>query len=76
MAFRDDLWSTIYATRGLLRILTAFLVFLFGLTLVSFYLGHKQATTTAVAYANLALTGGAALVAVVLYWYAARREEA
>jgi hypothetical protein len=69
MSFRDELWATIYATRGVLRVLTVFLVFLFGLTLVSFYLGHQRATTTAVAYANLVLTGGAAMLAVALYWY-------
>jgi len=75
MSFRDELWSTIYATRGVLRLLTPFLLFLFGLTLVSFYLGHQQAATTAVAYANLVITGGAALAAVVLYWYTTKREE-
>lgn len=74
MTFRDELWSTIYATRGVLRILTTFLIFLFGLTLVSFYLGHQRATTTAVAYANLVITGGIALAAVGLYWYATKRE--
>ena len=74
MSFRDEIWSTIYATRSVLQVLTGFLLFLFGLTLVSFWLGHQKESTTAIAYANLVLTGGAALASVGLYWYAARRD--
>jgi hypothetical protein len=69
MTFRDEVWSTISATRDLLPVLTAFLLFLFGLTVVSFWLGHKRASTTALAYANLVITGGTALASVGLYRY-------
>ena len=74
MSFRDEIWATIYGTRGMMRMLTTFLLFLFGLTVVSFLLGHQRETTTALAYANLVLTGGASLAGIGLYWDAARRE--
>lgn len=69
MSFRDEVWSTLSATRNLIPVLTAFLLFLFGLTVVSFWLGHQRSSTTVVAYANLVITGGGALASVGLYRY-------
>lgn len=74
MSIRDEIWDIIYATREIIQVLTTFLLFLFGLTVVSFLLGHQRETTTVLAYLNLVLTGGASLAGVGLYWYAIRRQ--